>query len=170
MTSKEYFKKLRLIYFVFLTSIIPILGIATFYNDLLMLELDGSTALILSIVLVLIGSSTVVIGFLIFKVITSKITKESSIGQKLAAYQHAFLIRSALIEGIALLSAATYAITSFEIALIISALLFAVLFVLKPSPKKLKKVFDFSPTEIARIDSGTDQIVTKKDLSGKLTA
>lgn len=167
MTTKEYFQKLQILYFVFLSSILPLVGIAVFYNDFIDIQLDKSLIVFINYVPLVFGVSTVVLAIIVFKFLTGRIKKESTLNKKLVAYHHAFILRSTLIEGMLLLNVVAYAITTNTNLLIFSTLLFGLLFVLKPSKKEVKNTFDLSPTDLMKIDDDSQKVITREELTGR---
>ncbi len=140
-------------YFVFLTSIIPITAIAYFYKDFLNLQFNEATIFILVLLPVIIGVSNISLGFILFNYLTGKASNSESLEKKLQAYQNAFIIRSACIEGVALLTAVCFALTSQDWLLIFSASLFGLLVLLKPSIKEIKMRLKLTPEDLNRLET-----------------
>tara|TARA_R110000868_G_scaffold304437_8_gene565072 strand:- start:2424 stop:2909 length:486 start_codon:yes stop_codon:yes gene_type:complete len=158
MTIGQFFSKLRILYFVFISSLIPIFFISLFYNDLILLDFGRSISTLIAYGVAFIGISTVGLSFLIFKFFTSKADEHSELTKKLTIYHQSYLLRSAIIEGMALLTAVTFALTHQQFLLIISALYIGLLIFIIPSKKEVKNVFKLSVTDQMKLDNNSHEI------------
>ena len=153
MTIAQYFKKLKVIYVAFISSLIPVIIVAFNYNHIVNLNLGRSVSTLIAYGVILIGLSTVALSFIIFAFFTSKVKNNASLNIKLSAYFRGYILRSSMIEGMALLTAITFALTTVQILLIISVLYVALMIFLIPSKKEIKKVFSLTVNEEVALDN-----------------
>lgn len=161
MEVRAFFLGMRIFYGAFLSSIIFVVAIAASYGDILNITLEEPFEKVMFILPIVLGISTLFLARFIFNLRTGNAGEDTTLEIKLTAYRQAFIVRSALIEGMALLSAVSYAITDEQILLFFAGLLWGVLVLFRPSKKEVKKVFRLSPTETFTLDN--DQTIIFKE-------
>lgn len=159
MTVSNFFNKLKILYITFVSCLVSVSLIALYFNNLISLNLGNAISNLLAIGVLLIGMSTVALSFIIFKFFTSKIDSKATLDTKLSAYFRGYILRAAMIEGMALLTAITFALTSVNFLLIVSVLYVGLLIFLKPSKKEVKHVFKLSINDQVALDNNETVLI-----------
>lgn len=162
MEVRAFFLGMRIFYGAFLSSIIFVVAIAATYVDVLDLTIEEPFDKLLLILPIVIGICTLFIARFIFRLKTKKNSSLHTLEEKLNAYRQAFIIRSALIEGMALLSAVCYALSKDPILLFLAGFFWAIIVFYRPSRKEVQKVFELSPTESFTLEN--DKAVIFRDV------
>ncbi len=161
MEVRAFFLGMRIFYGAFLSSIIFVVAIAATYGDLIDISIEPPFDTLLLILPIGLGIANLLLARFIFKLKTSSIPPNGKLEDKLNAYRQAFIVRSALIEGMALFTAVCYAITDEQLLLFFAGLLWGAIVFYRPSKTEVKKVFELSPTETFTLDN--DQALIFKD-------
>lgn len=160
MEVRAFFLGMRIFYGAFLSSIIFVVAIAASYGDILNIPVDPPFDKLLLILPIGLGIANFLLARFIFKLKTGNIAENSKLDDKLNAYRQAFIVRSALIEGMALFTAVCYAITNEQVLLFFAGLLWGAIVYYRPSKTEVKKVFQLTPTETFTLDN--DQAIIFK--------
>lgn len=164
MKVKEYFKVLTVIHFFLLLSGFLVGLFGFLMGDSFNLEPDESTETLVLIAPIVIGSFNLVVGYFLFRMITSRAKNNELLFKKCMAYRNAFLLRSVMIEGSVGLCILAYLLLNKSVLLIFASSLWAILFKLKPSKEELKRVFELNFSDAQIIENDNTEIISTLDL------
>jgi hypothetical protein len=146
-SGKQSFQTVRVIHLALMTGLILFSGVVIYLNSL---EPNRSSEMDATIMLAVAGSLTIMaifVGPILYKQQLSTLKGDETLQQKMAAFQTAHIIRSALLEGAGLFGAVTCIVTWNLLGLAFTAVCIG-MFVLKmPTPNMLEQDLKLSSSE-----------------------
>ena len=146
---KIYIRTLRIIYFATLLGPVMLVLIANYRMVKGNPVSHDNLEMVLSYVNLVLGAIAISAGYVIYKRQIAAVIKLKSPRDRLAAYQSALILRIAFIEGVAMLSAIGYMVTSDKI-LILYMVVFLVFYLpVFPVADRICRILEIDPENLS---------------------
>lgn len=157
MTPNKFISTISVIHLGLLSGIIAFGTVIYFENDDWIINYTETENIFFFIVPIM-SVCGILIGNILFDAQIKRLAPKNSLSEKLIGFQTASIIRYALIEAPALLGIISSMLSGNLFYLLISSLLAAYFYSLKPTKDKIEQSLNFSP-ELKRQFDRSDQII-----------